>query len=76
MKYNYFNFKELADGRFFLTNDFGKYVAVSREEFELIARNSVSAESDLGRYLINNEMAYVDTDLEYSSQKKISASRI
>lgn len=70
MKYNYFNFKEFADGRFFLTNDFGKYVAVSREEFGLIARNSVSAESDLGRYLINNEMAYVDTDLEYSSQKR------
>ena len=69
MKYNYFNFKQLGD-QFLLTNDFGKYLLVSPDEFKQVIAKSVDAESGLGRRLIENDMAYLETDLEYSSSKK------
>lgn len=68
MKYNYFNFKQRDDGRFLLTNDLGRYIAVTKEEFGQIALKRVAPESDLGQRLINADMAFVDTNLEYTSR--------
>ena len=39
MKLNYFNFKEFGD-RVLMTNDFGQYIFVSKEEFEEHIKNN------------------------------------
>ena len=69
MKYNFFNFKRFGD-RFLLTNDFGKYLIVSVAEFRQIIAKTVVVNSDLGCRLLGSDMAYVGTDLEYSSSKR------
>ena len=70
MRYNYFNFKELDAGRMLLTNDFGKFLLVSQDEFRQIMRKDVDPTSDLGHRLIESDMAYEGTDLEFSSLKR------
>lgn len=69
MRYNFFRFKRL-DNRYLLTNDLGNYLLVSPEEFHLILRKQVDEESVLGRRLVEGNIAYTDTDLEFSSSKR------
>jgi uncharacterized protein len=44
---NYFNFKRMEDNRIFITNDFGCYEFLNRDEFQMLANNRVEKESNL-----------------------------
>ena len=69
MKLNYFNFKQFGNN-FLLTNDFGKYVFVSREDFSKILSMRIEKNSDLYEMLIERKMLYDETDLEYSAANR------
>jgi len=67
MKINYFNFKKFEDN-ILMTNDFGKYIFVSLDEFKKIIRNDLVPGSLITEKLISRKFVYEDTRLEYSSQ--------
>ena len=69
MKLNYFNFKKLGN-KILLTNDFGMYVFVSDDEFKKILLKNVDENSELERRLLNSNIIYKGSDLEYSSRNK------
>ena len=69
MKLNYFNFKQFGDS-VLMTNDFGKYVFVRKEDFQSILSLNVDRESELYKLLIERKMIYDESDLEYSSVNK------
>ena len=46
MKLNYFNFKQFGNN-ILMTNDFGKYVFVSREDFSKILSMRLEQDSEL-----------------------------
>lgn len=75
MKLNYFNFKEFK-GRYLLTNDLGCHIFVSAPEFKQIVAGRVDSETDLGRRLLDRGMAYIESDLEYSSRMKYDMRRV
>ena len=53
-----------------MTNDFGKYVFVSREDFQKVLSLNVDRESELYNVLNEKKMIYDESDLEYSSENK------
>lgn len=69
MKLNYFNFKVFGDV-VLLTNDFGKYAFVSKNEFKKIISKTVEPNSELEKKLIETHMIYSETELEYSDINK------
>lgn len=69
MKLNYFNFKVFGDV-VLLTNDFGKYSFVSKNEFKKIISKTVEPNSELEKKLIETHMIYSETELEYSDINK------
>lgn len=69
MKLNYFNFKQFGDS-ILLTNDFGKYVFVSKDDFQKILLKQIERDSDLYKLLIDRKIIYDESDLEYSSINK------
>ena len=69
MKLNYFNFKQFGD-QILLTNDFGKYAFVSKEDFKRIIANKIDAESELSQMLIDKKMIYCESDLKYTFDNK------
>ena len=69
MRLNYFNFKKFDD-KVLLTNDFGCHLFVSPADFVSILNKEIDIESDLGRKLIERQMVYNETSLEYSSRLK------
>ena len=69
MKLNYFNFKQYGKS-ILMTNDFGKYMFVSKEDFRKILALDVDKESELYESLIEKKMIYDELDLEYSSINK------
>ena len=69
MKLNYFNFKKFED-KVLLTNDFGCHLFVSPEEFVCIMNKQVDIESELEKKLIEKQMIFTDSNLEYSSFMK------
>lgn len=75
MKLNYFNFKNFGD-YILMTNDFGKYVFVSHDDFKKIISKNLNMESELARILIENKMIYEESDLEYSSNNRYALRRI
>lgn len=75
MKLNYFNFKQFGDF-VLMTNDFGKYVFVSREDFQKILSLNVDRESELYNELNKKKMIYDESDLEYSSENKYALREI
>lgn len=75
MKLNYFNFKNFGD-YILMTNDFGKYVFVSHEDFKKIFSKNLNMESELARILIEKKMIYEESDLEYSSNNRYELRRI
>ena len=66
MKLNYFNFKKFED-KVLLTNDFGRHLFVSPSEFMEIVNKEVDPESALGKALMEEQMIFSNTSLEYSS---------
>lgn len=69
MKLNYFNFKNFKE-QMLLTNDFGRYLFVSKENFQDILSLKIEKKSDIYRNLIDAKMIYDESDLEYSSMNK------
>lgn len=69
MKLNFFNFKRFED-KVLLTNDFGSHLFVTPSEFVQIVEKNIDLESDLGRRLIEKQMVFDDTNLEYSGFMK------
>lgn len=72
---NYFNFKKI-EGKYLLTNDLGNYVFVSPEQFHDVLQNKVCCDSLLGKQLVNKNMAFDETNLEYSSKHKRDLHRL
>ena len=48
---NHFNFKTLDDGKTLITNDFGQYVLLDKQEFMALLHGTISKESELYRVL-------------------------
>jgi uncharacterized protein len=69
MKLNYFNFKKIED-KILLTNDLGSHLFVTPLEFVQIINKEVNLESELGKRLMENQMIFSDTNLEYSTFMK------
>ena len=69
MKLNYFNFKKFHDS-VLMTNDFGKYLFVGKEDFKKIISKQIDEKSELAKALIEKKMIYEESDLEYSSKNK------
>ena len=65
MKLNYFNFREI-NGKMLLTNDFGKYVFVEKQDFKKLILKDVDMSSLIGRKLLETGMIYKGTDLRFS----------
>lgn len=66
MKLNYFNFKKFED-KVLLTNDFGSHLFVTLSEFEQIIKKNVDLKSDLEKKLLEKQMIFDDSNLEYSA---------
>ena len=75
MKLNYFNFKKMGD-KVLLTNDFGCHLFVTPAEFVQIINRNIDLESDLGKELLDKQMIFTGTNLEYSSLMKHDARRM
>lgn len=69
MKLNYFNFKEFGD-RVLMTNDFGQYIFVSKEDFQKILSLKLELNSELYKQLIEKRMIYDESELEFSSNNQ------
>lgn len=69
MRLNYFNFKDFGKN-ILLTNDFGSHIFVSANEFKRIVKKEIELDSELGKQLLEKNMIYDDTNLEYSSLLK------
>lgn len=75
MKFNYFNFKKFKD-KILMTNDLGNHLFVSPEDFKNIIRKNIDLDSELGKTLLEKNMVYEETDLEYSSLLKQNMRRL
>lgn len=69
MRLNYFNFKKF-EGKVLLTNDFGSYLFVTLDDFKRILKKDIDLESELGKQLLEKNLVYDNTNLEYSSRLK------
>lgn len=69
MKLNYFNYKKF-DSKILMTNDFGRFLFVSPQEFRKIVSNKVEEGSELAEQLIDAKMAYEDSALAFSNKYK------
>ena len=75
MRLNYFNFKEF-EGKFLLTNDLGSHLFVSQEDFKRIIKNDIESDSQLEKHLLEKNIIYGETNLQYSSFLKHDMHRI
>lgn len=75
MRLNYFNFKRFAD-RILMTNDFGCHLFVTPTEFMQIINKDIDLESDLGKRLLDAQMVFRESNLEYSSIMKHDIRRL
>lgn len=69
MKLNFFNFKQFKN-KILMTNDFGKYVFVDKEEFQKIISLQFEKNSEFSKMLIEKKMLYDESDIEFSSLNK------
>lgn len=60
---NHFNFKRLDDGQVLLTNDFGRYLFLSADEFSQFLKGTCSENADLSRRLSENGFLIGPMDL-------------
>lgn len=75
MRLNYFNFKEF-EGKILMTNDLGGHLFVSPDEFKKIIQKDIDLDSTIGRQLLEKNMVYEETNLEYSSFLKHDMRRL
>lgn len=75
MRLNYFNFKQFGD-QILLTNDFGCHMFVSPDVFKRIVKKEVDLNSEIGQQLLQKNMVFDETNLEYSSRMKYDIRRI
>lgn len=75
MRLNYFNFKEF-EGKFLLTNDLGCHLFVSRNDFKKLIQKDIDLDSQIGKQLLEKNIIYNDTNLEYSSFLKHDMRRV
>ena len=66
---NYFNFKQF-DNEYLLTNDFGKYMFVTKEELRSLIDNSVDFSSDFGRKAEENYFAFQCSKRAFADKAK------
>ena len=64
MKYNYFNFKPFGE-QYLLTNDFGRYAFLDRDEFKRLIAKEVDPDSPLGTRLKENRLLYCGSDIDF-----------
>ena len=69
MKLNYFNFRKFND-KILMTNDMGKFIFVSENEFKSIISKNIDKDGDLAVRLKSVDMIYDKGDIEYSLEKK------
>ena len=69
MRLNYFNFKEINNS-ILMTNDFGKYIFVSRDEFKTIINQTFISDSQLTERLLNSKMIYDETAIEFTAKNR------
>lgn len=67
MKLNYFNFKRFQN-KILLTNDLGCYLFLDEEEFKTVLTGEAEENPNLKSRLLETQMAYDETDLEFSSR--------
>lgn len=75
MRLNFFNFKQF-EGKVLLTNDLGSHLFVSPDDFKRIIKRDIELDSELKKKLIEKNMIYEETNLEYSSKLKHDIHRI
>lgn len=66
---NYFNFKQF-DNEYLLTNDFGKYMFVTKEELRSTINNNVDFDSDFGRKAEENYFAFQCSKRAFADKAK------
>ena len=69
MKYNYFNFKPFGE-QYLLTNDFGRYAFLDRDEFKRLIAKEVDPDSPLGTRLKENRFLYCGSDIDFSIEQE------
>ena len=75
MKLNFFNFKALR-GKILLTNDFGDFLFLEKDDFRSIIEGKVTDASDLGKKLIATRMAYSGTNLAFSGTQSFAMRQV
>ena len=67
MRLNYFNFKSF-DNKVLLTNDFGDYVFLEKDEFHHFITGKIPNDSELAKKVISSRMAFEGTNLAFSGK--------
>ena len=68
MRLNFFNFKKYDNDSFLLTNDFGQYLFLDRDEFKTTISGELSADSELGKKLLLSKRNSSSLQMEEFSQ--------
>lgn len=66
---NYFNFEKLNNGKVLITNDLGRYMFLTKSEFEAFVTDTFDYESDLGEELQANAFAFKNRHLFLETYK-------
>lgn len=75
MKWNYFNFRQFKD-KILMTNDLGKHIFVSLEDFRKIINKTIDLNSDIGKELIQKQFIYEGTNLFFCNENYSSIRQI
>jgi uncharacterized protein len=67
MKLNYFNYKKI-DGKYLLTNDFGKFIFLTEEDFENLLQRKIKPDTELGSQLIKRNFIYDGNSIEFAME--------
>ncbi|MDY4204140.1 His-Xaa-Ser system radical SAM maturase HxsB [Porcincola intestinalis] len=67
MKKNYFNFKKIDDS-FLITNDFGNYAFLDRQDFQNLIKGHSMNDSTITEELKTKYFIYDDSELDYSDR--------
>lgn len=69
MKLNYFNYKKFH-GKNLLTNDLGKHVFLSDQDFKKLLTKKIDLPSNIGIELLDKGFIYDESDLSFSENSK------
>ena len=65
MSINFFNFKDF-NGRVLLTNDLGKHLFISKDDFNSLVSGTIDKNSETWKELLSSKMVYEDSALRFS----------